>query len=431
MPTIQKTGINFEREPLLKPFGFKGGSLTELWQVAVTLEGETGARGLGLGVQSVLWSDAAIFASRAEAAGNSLMFLVTEYALREARGRSFRTPIELMDDLFPQVLEYARSISQRSGLRPTFALNALVPLDLAAWSLYGRENQAATFDELLPAPYRSTLRIHQERLGKIPLISYGTSDQEVDQLVRDGCFCLKIKIGANPDGDGDQEKMLAWDKERMTHLHRQLGHLPCAHTENGKIAYYLDGNGRYATKDLLLRFIGHLEKIGALSQVHLLEEPFPEEFQEDVSDIPLRLVADESAHTCDDAILRMEQGYGAIALKPIAKTMSMSLKIARAAQERDVPCFCADLTVNPLMVEWNRNFAARLAPLPGLKVGVMETNGEQNYRNWQAMLDYHPTPGARWIQASEGFFPLDEQFYQTAGGIFAPAPHYENLVAPR
>ena len=43
-----------------------------------------------------------------------------------------------------------------------------------------------------------------------------------------------------------------------------------------------------------------------------------------------------------------------MALKPIAKTLSMSLKIAAAAARRGVPCFCADLTVNPVLVEWNR-----------------------------------------------------------------------------
>ncbi len=32
--TITKTQSNFEREPLLRPFGFKGGYLTELWQIA-------------------------------------------------------------------------------------------------------------------------------------------------------------------------------------------------------------------------------------------------------------------------------------------------------------------------------------------------------------------------------------------------------------
>jgi len=57
---------------------------------------------------------------------------------------------------------------------------------------------------------------------------------------------------------------------------------------------------------------------------------------------------------------RIALGYGAIALKPIAKTLSMSLKIAALAHERNVPCFCADLTVNPTLLEWNKTLAARM-----------------------------------------------------------------------
>ena len=72
-------------------------------------------------------------------------------------------------------------------------------------------------------------------------------------------------------------------------------------------------------------------------------------------DVPIRLAADESAHTDEDAIKRIQMGYHAIALKAIAKTLSMTMKIAQAAYERNIPCFCADLAVNPILVEWNKN----------------------------------------------------------------------------
>ena len=133
----------------------------------------------------------------------------------------------------------------------------------------------------------------------------------------------------------------------------------------------------------------------ALGQIALVEEPFPEEFEIDVGDLPVRVAADESAHTDADAARRIDLGYRAIALKPIAKTFSMSLKIAKLAHERGVPCFCADLTVNPVLVEWNKAVAARLAPFPGLGLGLLETNGHQNYRNWEAMRAHLPTPAAQ------------------------------------
>ena len=63
----------------------------------------------------------------------------------------------------------------------------------------------------------------------------------------------------------------------------------------------------------------------------------------------------------------------------------MSFKIAEVAFKKGIPCFCADLTVNPVVLDWNKNVAARLAPLPGMKVGVIESNGHQNYKNWELM----------------------------------------------
>ena len=96
----------------------------------------------------------------------------------------------------------------------------------------------------------------------------------------------------------------------------------------------------------------------------------------------------------------------------------MSLKIAKIAYEKNIPCFCADLTVNPILVDWNKNVAARLAPLPGMKVGVLESNGHQNYKNWQKMIEQHPMSGASWIQPQNGIFNLDQSFYDNSGGIF-------------
>jgi len=121
-------------------------------------------------------------------------------------------------------------------------------------------------------------------------------------------------------------------------------------------------------------------------------------------------------------------GYSAIALKAIAKTLSMTMKIARAAHERGVPCFCADLTVNPILVEWNKAIACRLAPFPGLGLGLLETNGHQNYRNWETMVSYHPYPEADWRKTREGVFNLDQDYYQKSGGIFADSPHYQKML---
>lgn len=398
---IAGTDLRFEREPLVRPFGFKGGCLSELWQTVALLRAPSGQSGVGLGTQSVLWSDAAVFASRSEREGNELMLALTRHALECARGQSFATPFELLDRLFPEVLAYGRKLSGRAELRPTFALNALVAVDNAAWVLYARENGYATFDEAVPEEWRGGIPAHHGRCAMIPLVTYGTPLDEVRRLAAAGAFFFKIKIGQ----PGTQEEMLARDCARVSQLHAVLKNVRTPDSATGKACYYFDANGRYEKKETLLRFIDHLRKIGAYDQTAMLEEPFDELNEVDVRGIPLRLVADESAHTVEDAERRMDMGYRAMALKPIAKTMSMSLKIASAAAKRGVPCFCADLTVSPALVAWNRAVAERLPQFPGIgNLGLLESNGAQNYRNWEKLRRDVPKDG-----------------------IFAPMPRIEGL----
>lgn len=428
MIKISKTQITKEREPLKAPFGFKGGYLSELWQAVVRLESENGKQGLGLGTQSTLWSDASVFTSNDETTGNQFMFRMTEYALGLAKEIPFETPIDLLDQLLEPVWEQGKKITGRDDLRMTFALNALVAVDNAAWQLYAAENNIQSFDEMVSPSLRPALSARHREMAAIPLMSYGVSLPDIIQAVDDGYFFLKIKIGSDPEGDGDFDKMLAWDQQRLTEIHEALKDRETSYTDSGRIPYYLDANGRYDSKDRLIRFLDHADSIGALDRILIMEEPFPEELRVDVSDLPVRLAADESAHTDQDALERIEMGYGAIALKPIAKTMSMSLKIAQLAHERNVPCFCADLTVNPILIDWNKNVAARLAPLPGMKVGVLESNGHQNYKNWDLMKSYHPCHGAAWAEVHKGLFHPDDDFYACSGGIFETSDHYIGLL---
>ena len=427
---IVKAATDFEREPLKSPFGFKGGYLSELWQTAVRFQNEQGKEGIGLGVQSVLWSDAGVFAENTESGGNSVMYLMTDFAARKATGLEWNTPIDLLERLLPVTYEYGKIISARPDLRLTFALNALVAVDNAAWLLYSAEKGISQFDAMVPEVFRSARTARQKTLAAIPLMSYGVPVDQIVRAVDDGYFFLKIKIGSDPDKDGSLDKMLQWDMARLTEIHQAIGSRTTPYTDNGKIAYYLDANGRYDSIERVMRLLDHADKIGALDQILLVEEPFPEEMKLDVSGLPVIIAADESAHSDQDCLERIALGYRAIALKPIAKTMSMSLKILRLAHEKNVACFCADLTVNPVLVEWNKIVAARLDPLPGMKIGVVETNGHQNYRNWQQMRQYHPCPDAAWSEAVRGVFHLDEDFYQRSGGIFQVGEHYRRIVAP-
>ena len=427
MIKIIRSGLGLEREPLKAPFGFKGRSLSELWQVAARLESDSGGIGIGVGTQSVLWSDAAVFTQQDEEGGNRLMFQLTDYALRRCEGCQYTRPDELIDQILPDVMSRGRVLTGRESLRPTFALNALVAVDNAAWQLYAGARSESSFakltEDILPGPLAG-----QPRLGNIPLISYGTAPEDAAALARGGCFVLKIKLGHDPAGDGDQEKMLKWDCGRLSALHAVLRECPSEFTASGRVAYYLDANGRYESVERLRRLLDHCDAIGAMDQIVLLEEPFPEALEVDVRDLPVCIAGDESVHAPEDANARIDAGYRALALKPVAKTLSMTLRIAAAARARQVPCFCADLTANPVLVDWGKNLAARLDPLPGLKAGVLESNGSQNYRDWSRLLSYHPLPDGSWIQPRAGHFDLDSSFFASAGGIFLRSPHYEALA---
>ncbi|MBN1863991.1 MAG: hypothetical protein JW808_03735 [Victivallales bacterium] len=424
---IEKTSCGFEREPLNSPFGFKGGYLTELWQAIALVRSADGTEAVGLGTQSVLWSDSAVFAGNSEAAGNGMMFLMTAKALKLAEGIEWDNPIDLFDTIFNEVYEYGKRITCNPSLRPTFAANSMVAVDNAVWMLYCAEKGIASFDDMVPGKFREALPARHQRLANVPLMSYNVPIEKISDSLKGGYFLLKIKIGADPDGDGDLDKMLEWDKRRVSEIHAVAKHSHTPYTDTGRIPYYLDANGRYDGRDRLMRLLDHCADIGALENIVIIEEPFPEHLRIDVADIPVRVAADESAHSDRDAQERIELGYKAVALKPIAKTMSMSLKIAKVCHDAKVPCFCADLTVNPILVDWNKNVAARLPALPGVKIGVCESNGSQNYRNWEAMKACHPCAGASWIEPHEGVYILDDTFFEQSGGILQTPLHYRQL----
>ncbi len=417
---IADVDSNFEREPLIRPFGFKGGYMSEIWQTIAWMKSNSGNQKVGLCSQSVLWSDASVFSSHSESGGNALMYVMTERALQMVRGITYRTPIDLLESILEEVYNYGVRITGNSDLRKTFALNALVGLDNAAWLLFAAENKIMNFDELIPDKYLPALSHHHKKVASIPLMAYTIPIKEIRQAAEEGYFFMKIKIGQ----PGTQEEMLEKDKARLTAIHEAIGHLTTPYTKDGKLPYYFDANGRYEKKETLLKLLDHAKKIKAFDQIAIIEEPFPEKADIEVGDIGVRIAADESAHTDKDAQERIQMGYNAIALKAIAKTLSMTMKIAKVAHENNVPCFCADLTVNPILVDWNKAIAARLSPFPGLGLGLLETNGHQNYRNWETMFSYHHCNGASWTRTKDGVFELNEDYYEKSGGIFMDSEHY-------
>ena len=422
---IQHTSSDYEREKLIRPFGLKGGSLTELWQSVARLGSASGYQSIGLGTQSVLYGDADLFAALPEYEANRLMYKLTVHSLELVRQTPFSSPPELLKNILPLALEQGRQFTRKQDLHPNFVLNALIPVDHAAWLIYAAEHGLDTFEGMLPEEYRAVLSARHERIAIMFQVPYGMPVAEIQKAAKEGYFIIKIKLGQA----GSQAEMLQRDMDRLSEIHSALQNLHTEQTADDKLLYTLDANGRYTQKESVQKLIDHTEKIGMREQVLLFEEPLHETNEANVGDLGVRMAADESLHDEQHALRRLELGYGAFVLKSIAKTLSLTLSIAKIAAENQVPCLCADLTVNPILLSWHQNLAARLPSFPGLEdVGIMETNGKENYLNWDRMLTYHPIPDAEWLKTHRGTFKLDDTFYQQSGGIFLPSSHYEELM---
>lgn len=420
---IANTDSNFEREPLRFPFGFKGGYLTELWQAVSRLESSSGHSGIGIATQSVLYGDADLFLMNNEATGNALMYLVTNKALDLMKQTTFQTPIGLLDRVFPVLFEEAKALTGKADLNPNFVYNALVSADNAAWLVYAGENGHTSYDSMIPQAYRPALGYRNDKIGIMFQVSYDMPAAQILQAARDGYFIFKIKTGY----PGDQKTMLEGDKKRLKDLHDLLKDVRTEETPDGKLIYTMDANGRYEQKETFVQYLDYAEKIGARSQILFYEEPMADDNDDYMGDVGVRVAADESVYDVESAKRRIGQGYQAIVLKSVAKTLSQTLKILEYAHQHNVPCSCSDLTINPILLEWHKNFAARLQPFPETGVTLMETNGASNYVNWQAMQRFHPLYGAPWMEQKAGKFQLDADFYEKSAGIFTPSPHYQAM----
>lgn len=417
---LSTVDLEIQRERFARPFAFKGASFNDKWNMAVRLTDDGGLCAYGVGGLAVLWSDAAVFAEHSETGGNILQATLLEHGLQLARRESWDDPIELFERVFPQVHEFGVRLTGKSALRPTFALNALVALDNAAWMLWAAQRGVVDFEGLLPARYRPLLAARQTRVAAVPAVGYNMPLEQVEGLVDAGACMLKVKIGQ----PGEPAQMLERDSEWLTRLHRRVGGRSVAGSQSGRLLYYLDANGRYPGAETLRRLVDSLDRIGALGQVVLVEEPFDDSVEDEVGDLPLRVAADESLHRADDVERRRQLGYGAVAIKAAGKTLSLALQMIERAEGVGLTCFVADNACVPWLVEWNKNVAARLPAFPGVDGGIMETNGPENYGGrWEGMLAEMPRADAGWLRPRQGFFRLDEAYYRDSGGIFAPPPY--------
>ncbi len=424
---IVETDLEIQREPFARPFAFKGSAFHEKWNLVVRLKDADGYEAFGIGGLAVLWSDATVFAAHTEMGGNLLQASLLEFALQHIKGKEFADPIALFDTIENEVFSYAKAITGQGDLRRTFALIALVALDNAAWILYAKRTGLTTFDALIPEKFRSFLSHRQSHVALVPAVSYTLPIDELRAILDSGAYILKIKIG-HP---GDETEMVKTDMACLSQIHSLASQYETEMTDSGHVLYYLDANGRYGEKNSMARLLDHADNEGILDRIVLIEEPFSRPADIDVHDLPARFAGDESIETIADVHTRLEQGYGAMAIKPAGKTLSLAFRMIKATMRYNVPCFVADNACVPVLVEWNKNVAARLPAFPGVKGGLMESNGPENYGTWDRMLSEYPVPNASWLRPRGGAFVLDGNYYDQSGGIFEEPTLYTRLFKNR
>jgi L-alanine-DL-glutamate epimerase-like enolase superfamily enzyme len=425
---VVSVDMDLQREPFARPFAFKGSAFHEKWNLVVRLDDEAGTRAFGVGGLAVLWSDAAVFAAHSEAGGNALMMGTLDAALQTALGVDWETPPQLLAAVRPAAEAFARQATGRGEALPsTFVLNALVALDNAAWVLWARRQGIDDFGDWVPDNAAPTLAQRQPRIALTPAVGYNMPDEQVTELLREGAGVLKVKIG-HP---GDEEAMVAGDIRGLQRLAPLLAGVQTPLTESGQVLLYLDANGRYRSKAALARVLQAAADAGLRERIVVLEEPFAADVEESVGDLGVPVAADESLHDPQDVARRHDAGYEAIAVKPAGKTLSVAFDMLAEATRHGMTAFVADNACVPVLVEWNKNVSARLPAFPGVRGGMMESNGAENYGRWAEMLAEHPRVGAPWLAARAGAWSLDEDYYASAGGVLDDPEPYIGMLRRR
>ncbi|MDA0711199.1 MAG: L-alanine-DL-glutamate epimerase, partial [bacterium] len=298
---IVEADLEIQREPFARPFGFKGSAFHEKWNLVVRAKDDVGHVAYGVGGLAVLWSDGAVFVAHSEMGGNVLQAAVLEFALQRAMNLEFESPIELFDAIVEDVFDFGKQITRNEKLRRTFVLIAMVALDNAAWLLHAQRQGIDSFDELIPARFRSLLCHRQSRVAIVPAVGYTLPMSELGALLDGGAYVLKIKIG-HPGGEVD---MLEKDKVWLSQIHKLAKEYDSPMTDSGKVVYYLDANGRYGKKESMARLLDHAESGGFLDRIALIEEPFSKPDEWDVHGLPARFAGDESIETVADVKTRV------------------------------------------------------------------------------------------------------------------------------
>jgi hypothetical protein len=422
--TIDSVSSAFEDEPFTRPFILRGNNMNEVWLTVSFLKSKSGIHSTGLSVQNILWSDPLVFMAHSSDHCNALMYSLTDTALRLMKDHTFTYPSEIFDLILQRVYDTGKRLTSNPDLGMAFALNAMAGPDNAAWLLFASENHITNFDDLIPPDYRDSFSLRPEKVAEMVHLGYEVPAGEIRSAADAGFFIFSIMAGQ----PGSQEEMLAKDMARLSEIHEALEGFSTENSKSGKIIYCIECNGRYESRENLIALLDHARDIGALDHILFIEDPFPRNSDINVSDIPVRITADESILTAGDAEKMIATGYRGIALKPSSATLSMTLKIAQLANRNNIPCYCLNRVGIPILAEWDKNVAARVKGFEELKgAGLLGNDSIQYFKYWQQLLEDHPDRNASWVGAKNGCYELNRKFYANGGGIFSKIHRFEQM----
>lgn len=169
------------------------------------------------------------------------MYVMSECVLQLIKGQFFIDFISLLDNVLEEVYVYGKQIICNFNLRKIFVFNVLVGVDNVVWVLYVKENGMMYFDELILVSYQFGLLVKYDKVVVIFVLGYGIFIEMIKQMVDDGFFIMKIKIGVL----GDQKEMLEKDKVFLKVIYEVIGYYEIFYFFDGKIFYYFDVNGCY------------------------------------------------------------------------------------------------------------------------------------------------------------------------------------------
>ncbi len=187
-----------------------------------------------------------------------------------------------------------------------------------------------------------------------------------DWIVRDGVFCLKIKL---------RGRDLAWDLERTQAVSRIYHQVRAAERPDLPAQPYLtvDTNEQCESPEYMVEYLETLRQTAAqvYDEILYIEQPTERDLTRnrwDVRSIAQHkpVLIDESLTTLEDFRLAMELGWSGIALKS-CKCLSSDLLFIALAEMARIPYAVQDLTNPSLALIQSVGLAARCHPILGVE----------------------------------------------------------------